>query len=260
MQQDPIKAAEAEIKKWIDLIKQMFDEARKQAEKLAAEQKAIGEKALAANKEMMRAEAEGAKHDELMKELKGLREKVDGLPDGETKTALSEEVGGLEEDAARLEGDGYDMSELNEIAGPDVEGVFSDAPSVVDVSELNEVAGPGLEEAFSEGVGEAVEGLSEAVDELTEGLAEVADSAGKAISSVAGGGMDVGALAQGAGNLGGGGAPGLDLGGGGGGKQSVGESLGWTKGEKGWKNQEGLSVKELSSKVQIGASRGITGG
>ena len=40
MEQDPIKATEAEIKKWIDLIKQMFDEAKKQKEKLKSDAEA----------------------------------------------------------------------------------------------------------------------------------------------------------------------------------------------------------------------------
>jgi hypothetical protein len=73
----------------------VFKALKEQEAKLAAEQKAIGEKALAANKEMMAAEANKAKHEALMKELKGLREKVNELPECDAKKALSKDAGGL---------------------------------------------------------------------------------------------------------------------------------------------------------------------
>lgn len=33
--------------------------------------------------------------------------------------------------------------------------------------------------------------------------------------------------------------------------RKVGDDLGWTKGEKGWKNQEGLGVKDLKTNVKM---------
>jgi DNA repair exonuclease SbcCD ATPase subunit len=95
MADNPIETAAAELKKWLEQLHAVFKALKEQEAKLAAEQKAIGEKALAANKEMMAAEANKAKHEALMKELKGLREKVNELPECDAKKALSKDAGGL---------------------------------------------------------------------------------------------------------------------------------------------------------------------
>ena len=95
MADNPIETAAAELKKWLEQLHAVFKALKEQESKLAAEQKAIGEKALAANKEMMAAEANKAKHEALMKELKGLREKVNELPECDAKKALSKDAGGL---------------------------------------------------------------------------------------------------------------------------------------------------------------------
>jgi small-conductance mechanosensitive channel len=127
MADNPIETAAAELKKWLEQLQAVFKALKEQEAKLAAEQKAIGEKALAANKEMMAAEANKAKHDALMKELKGLREKVNELPDGDAKKALSKDAGGLAAEVNKsLSKDDASLDKINEI-NPDLK---ADAPKL----------------------------------------------------------------------------------------------------------------------------------
>ncbi|MEZ5386757.1 MAG: hypothetical protein R3F13_14690 [Prosthecobacter sp.] len=230
MSDDPFKTAEAEIKKWIEqiqaLIKAFKEEQAKQQAKLAQEAK----DALAAQR-----------HEEMMQELRGIREGAAKLPDGPEKEALNNQIDAAEKQFGQeMEsmGQDVDVSELNEVVGPDVESTF--APDV-DTAALNEVAGPDVEGLFdgpgvegaaegleqaTEGLQEAVEGMQEAVQEGVEGISEAAESLGGGMSM---GGMDLG----GGGGMdlgGGGGMPGLGGGGGDGPMQAAGEKAGETIG------------------------------
>jgi DNA repair exonuclease SbcCD ATPase subunit len=127
MADNPIETAAAELKKWLEQLHAVFKALKEQEAKLAAEQKAIGEKALAANKEMMAAEANKAKHEALMKELKGLREKVNELPECDAKKALSKDAGGLAAEVNKSLGkNDATLDKINEI-NPDLK---ADAPKL----------------------------------------------------------------------------------------------------------------------------------
>lgn len=73
MADNPVETAAAELKKWLDLLHQLYKE-------IQEEQKAIGEKALAANKEMMKAEADKAKFDALTKRLDEIKQGIEKTP------------------------------------------------------------------------------------------------------------------------------------------------------------------------------------
>lgn len=191
MEQDPIKATEAEIKKWIDLIKQMFDEAKKQKEKLKSDAEA-----------KLAAEEQKAWREEVLKELKGLRGKVDELPEGEAKNVATEQVADLELTA---EGEGvnvHDMSEFNEVVGPGAEDIFDEAPSL---------DGPGIE-ALSGDLGQVQESMQQMADLGSMGMP----------------GADIGGAMPGI-DMGGGGGP--SIGGGGGGDKGAMETAGGKVGE-----------------------------
>lgn len=211
MADNPIETAASELQKWLDQLEAIFKAYQKEKAKMEAKLAQEAKDALSANKEMMRGEAEKAKFDSIMKELKEIKEGAAKLPDGPEKKALDEQINAAEQQMEQeVNGPDVDVSELNEVAGPEVEDAFS--PDV-DVSELNEVAGPELEDAFEAAEG-VQEGLEEGVKALEEGLKGVTDAV-QSIGGAAGGGLD----------LGGGGAPAI-AGADGGGLTKIGSSLG----------------------------------
>lgn len=176
MSDNPIETAADELKKWLNVLKELLEKQQAMEAKQAAQQKAAESRAL-----------DQTRHDEMMEKLDKLGERLE-------KAETQEDVDGVKQEAAEI-------AEENglEVEGPGVErqDLIGHHRDHVDVSELNEIAGPELEDAFGEGV---------------EGV----------------------------------------------GKESVGDALGWTKGEKGWKNAEGLSVKELGNSVSD-LSKGVGG-
>lgn len=141
--ENPVEAAANELKKWIEQLKKIMAMMEAQAKAKVAEQKAIGDKALAAHKEMVAK----TKHDELLKELKDIKEGIKNTPETPGKAEALQQAENLEKQAGLKEGATVDVDDLNEVAGPDVENALKD-PDAVDVDDLNEVAGPEVENAF----------------------------------------------------------------------------------------------------------------
>ena len=160
MADNPAETAAAELKKWLDQLQAMFKTYQEEQAKQAALIKEQQKEALLTQR-----------HDEMMKELRGIKEGLEKMPEGPEKEAVGKEVADTEHQIEQA-----------------VDGLE------VDVSDLNEVAGPGVEEAF-----EAAEGLQEGLEEGVKGLEESVKGVTDAVQSIggaAGGGADGGALAK----------------------------------------------------------------
>lgn len=236
MSDNPAEAALNELKKWLELLKKIMAMMEEQKKALAAEQKAIGDKALAAHKEMVAK----TKHDELLKEFKEIKESIKNTPDGTPgKDAALKEVANAEKQLDLDNNPDVDVDDpsiensLDEIDAHDTETPEIDAPDGVALeAETVDLPGPDIENAVGDlNIGESAPGMAAA----GSGVGDIGGAVNNAVKGL---------------------QEGLQKGLQEGGKQSTGEALGWVKGEKGWQNKEGLSVKELGNKVSEGVKLG----
>jgi|GEM_PF-1787688 len=265
MSDNPIEAAANELKKWLEQLKKIKDLLDSMEKAKIAEQKAIGDKALTAHKEMVQ-KAEWTElrkqQAEALKMAKESNEKLKDLekaapsnnPDvkntladaDQTIKAADQDIKNSvsqDQDLAQGQGQGDLKPPTFDDHGLDPEAVDVGVPSIetpgaqvetsadLDMSELNEIAGPKVEKAFDGAgldIGGAGGGLAQGLQKGVEGLQKGVEGMEKGIQ-------------------------GLEKGIEGAGKQTTGEAIGWKKGEKGWENSEGLSVKELGKGIKVNA-------
>lgn len=173
MSDNPAEAALNELKKWLELIKKIMAEMEAQKKALAAEQKAIGEKALAAHEKMVAK----TKHDELMNQLKEVKEGLKKLP--QDTPGLKEAQDQTESIGQDLEGEGQqqehsldpdenDLGESNDLDTQNELDADTDNDLADDLQEnlenevSEELGQGGPENALSQGMPQGGNGLAAA--------------------------------------------------------------------------------------------------